>query len=145
KYTLGVVDEMLPYDRRVSYDDLARVASGSVGSEPPSILKSIFHGIKGNDALLAAWIVSDARDAEIGSKDATRELTKLIRVRLGLELPMEAALPKLRAVTLRYVLAGEFRLDLSCKPPVSIEGIPKPATKEDEVAVRELARRLRTS
>ena len=24
KYTLGVVDEMLPFDRKVSYEDLAR-------------------------------------------------------------------------------------------------------------------------
>ena len=41
-YTLGVVDEMLPFDRKVSYEDLARAAAGS-GPEPPSILKSIFH------------------------------------------------------------------------------------------------------
>ena len=38
KYTLGVVDEMLPFDREVSYEDLARAAAGSAGTEPPSIL-----------------------------------------------------------------------------------------------------------
>lgn len=52
KYTLGVVDEILPYDRKVTYDDLARAAVGSSGAEPPSILKSIFHDASGTDALL---------------------------------------------------------------------------------------------
>src|SRR5688572_32465189 len=42
RYTLGVVDEMLPFDRKVSYEDLARATAGS-GADPPSILKSIFH------------------------------------------------------------------------------------------------------
>src|ERR1039457_4968540 len=99
---------MLPFDRKVSYEDLARAAAGG-GAEPPSILKSIFHDTRSDDALLAAWIISEARDREIGSKDATRELVKLISSRLGLELPEGAPLSKLRAVTLRYVLASEFR------------------------------------
>jgi hypothetical protein len=145
KFTLGVVDDMLPYDRKVSYDDLARAASGNASAEPPSILKSIFYDTSGNDALLAAWIVSEARDAEIGSKDATRELIKLVRARLGLGVPADAPLAKLRAVTLRYVLAGDFRLDLSCDAPASLDGVAKPTTKDEETAVRELARRLRTS
>jgi hypothetical protein len=144
KYTLGVVDEMLPYDRKVSYDDLARAATGSSGAEPPSILKSIFHDTSGNDALLAAWLVSDVRDAEIVIKEATRELTKLVKARLGLELPNDAPLAKLRAVTLRYVLAGEFRLDLSVNAPASLDAVAKPSSKDGESAVRELARRLRT-
>jgi hypothetical protein len=144
EYTLGVVDEILPFDRKVSYEDLARAAAGG-GPEPPSILKSIFHDARGKDALLAAWIVSEARDGEIGSKDATRELVKLISSRLGLELLEGAALSKLRAVTLRYVLASEFRSDLSCAPPGSLEGIPAPPSKNAESAVRELAQCLRTS
>jgi hypothetical protein len=79
------------------------------------------------------------------SKNATRELTKLVKSRLGYELPTNVPLAKLRAVTLRYVLAGEFRLDLSCDPPASLDGIFKPATKDEESAVRELARLLRGS
>ena len=84
KYTLGVVDEMLPFDRRVSYEDLARASSDTSSAEPPSILKSIFHETPGNDGLLGAWLASDARDAEIEGKEATRELTKLVLSRLGL-------------------------------------------------------------
>lgn len=144
KYTLGVVDEMLPFDRKVSYEDLARAAAGNSGAEPPSILKSIFHDASGNDGLLTAWLVSDARDAEIVSKEATRELTKLVKARLGLDLVADSPLAKLRAIVLRYVLAGEFRLDLSCDPPASLESVVKPSTKNEEAAVRELAQRLRT-
>jgi hypothetical protein len=144
KYTLGVVDEMLPFDRKVSYEDLARAAMGNSGAEPPSILKSIFHDVSGNDGLLAAWLVSDARDAEIVSKEATHELTKLVKARLGLDLVADSPLAKLRAIVLRYVLASEFRLDLLCDAPASLESIAMPPTKNEESAVRELARRLRT-
>lgn len=144
RYTLGVVDEMLPFDRKVSYEDLARATAGNPGAEPPSILKSIFHNASGNDGLLTAWLVSDARDAEIVSKEATRELTKLVKARLGLDLVADSPLAKLRAIVLRYALAGEFRLDLSCDPPASLDSVAKPSTKDEESAVRELARRLRT-
>lgn len=144
KYTLGVVDEMLPFERKVSYEDLARAAAGKSGAEPPSILKSIFHDASGNDGLLTAWLASDARDVEIASKEATRELTKLVKARLGLDLAGDAPLAKLRAVVLRYVLAGEFRLDLSCDAPASLDSVATPPTKDEESAVRELARRLRT-
>lgn len=143
KYTLGVVDEMLPFDRKVSYDDLARAVTGNSGAEPPSILKSIFHDVSGNDGLLTSWLVSDARDPEIVSKDAARELTKLVKARLGLDLVATSPLSKLRTMTLRYVLAAEFRLDLSCGPPASLDGVPKPPTKDEESAVREIAQRLR--
>jgi hypothetical protein len=145
KYTLGVVDDMLPFDRKVSYEDIARAAAGNDGGEPPSILKTIFHETSGNDALLAAWLVSDTHDPDIVSKDATPELTKLVKARLGLQLLPDASLAKLRAITLRYVLAGEFRLDLACDPPASLDSVPKPATKDHESAVRDLARRLRAS
>ncbi len=144
KYTLGVVDEMLPYDRKVSYEDLARAAAGNSGAEPPSILKSIFHDAIGNDGLLTAWLVSDARDAEIVRKEATHELTKLVKARLGLDIVADSPVPKLRAIVLRYLLAGEFRLDLSCDEPASLDSVAKPPTKDEESAVRELARRLRT-
>jgi hypothetical protein len=145
KYTLGIVDEMLPDDRRLCYLDLARAAAGNSGAEPPSILKGIFHDASGNDGLLTAWLVSDARDAEIVNKQATQELIKLVKARLGLELGPEASLAKSRAITLRYVLASEFRLDLSCEPPASLGGVAKPPTKSEEAAVREIARRLRAA
>ncbi len=145
KYTLGVVDEMLPLDRKVAYEDLARAADGNVGTEPPSILKSIFHDASGHDGLLASWLASDARDAEIVSKDAARELVKLAKARLGLDLVADSPLAKLRAILLRYVLAGEFRLDLTSELPASLDSVAKPTSKNEESAVRELARRLRSA
>jgi hypothetical protein len=145
KYTLGVVDEMLPFDRKVSYEDLARAADDNTGAEPPSILKSIFHDVSGHDGLLASWLASDARDAEIVSKDAAPELVKLVKARLGLDLVVDSPLSKLRAIVLRYVLAGEFRFDLTCDAPASLDSVPKPPTKNEESAVRELVRRLRAA
>lgn len=144
RYTDGVIDDILAPER-VTYEDLARAASDSSSADPPSILKSIFHDAVGNDGLLAAWLVSDARDADITAKEATRELCKLVRSRLGLELVENTALPKLRAITLRYVLAGEFRSDLNGPSPACLDGVTVPQTKEAEVALRELARCLRTS
>lgn len=145
RYTLGDVDEMLPLDKKVSYAHIARAASGSSGSSPPSLLKSIFHDVVGSDGILGTWLSSDARDQEITNREAVGELRKLVRARLGLELADGAPLAKLRAATLRFVLAGEFRLDLSCTPPSSLDSVPKATTKDAETAIRELARKLRTS
>lgn len=142
RYTDGVIDEMLAPER-VSYEDLARASSDTASTEPPSVLKSIFHGASGNDGIIAPWLASDGRDAEIESKEATRELVKLIRSKLGLELPDDAPLSRLRSITLRYVLAGEFRGDLSGSLPLALDSIPAPRTKDEEGAVRELAHLLR--
>jgi hypothetical protein len=142
RYTDGVIDDMLAPER-VTYEDLARASSDSTSLEPPSILKAIFHEVSGNDAILAAWLVRDAHDRDIETKEASRELVKLVRSQLGVELPPDAGIPKLRAITLRYVLVGEFRLDLKCPVPGNLDHIPMPKTKEEEAVVRELARRLR--
>lgn len=144
KYTLGIVDELLSHDHKLSYDDLARAAADNASAEPPSGLKVIFHEVSGNDALLAEWLSSDMQDAEIVRKETTGELRKLVRARLGLALPADATLAKLRAIALRYVLAGEFRLDLACDAPASLDGIAKPSSHKEESAVRDLARLLRT-
>lgn len=143
RYTDGVIDEMLAPER-VTYEDLARAASDTSSAELPSLLKAIFHDAPGNGDLLAAWLASDAHDQSIVEKEAARELAKLVRSRLGLELPNDATLLKWRSITLRYVLAGEFRNDLRCPPPQSLDGIATPTTKDEVAAVRDLANRLRT-
>lgn len=143
RYTDGVIDELLAPER-VSYEDLARASSDTPSTEPPSVLKSIFHGASGNDGIIAPWLASDGRDAEIESKEATRELVKLVRSKLGLELPDDAPLSRLRSITLRYVLAGELRGDLSSSLPLALDSIPAPRTKDEEGAVRELTHLLRT-
>ncbi|MES2256464.1 MAG: PglZ domain-containing protein [Pseudomonadota bacterium] len=143
RYTDGVIDEMLAPER-VAYEDLSRASSDTSSPEPPSVLKSIFHNASVNDGMIASWLASDERDSAIQAKEANRELVKLIRSKLGLELPHEAPLAKLRSITLRYVLAGEFRSDLTCAPPAVLDAVPTPKTKDEETAVGELARLLRT-
>jgi hypothetical protein len=145
RYTLGVVDDLLPFDRKVSYEELARACSDTASTEPPSILKSIFHDASGNDGLLAAWLVSDARDDELAAKDANRELCKLVRSRLELDLAEDLPLGKMRSIVLRYVLANEFRSDYRGEPPASLSSVANPKTRAGAAAVRELAQRLRKS
>jgi len=141
RYTDGVIDEMMAPER-VSYDDLARAASDTSSTEAPSVLRSVFHNT-GHDGMIATWLASDERDAEMEAKEAIRELVKLVRSKLGLELPDDAPLAKLRSITLRYVLAGEFRSDLRCPAPPALEAVPTPKTKDEESATSELARNLR--
>jgi hypothetical protein len=144
RFTDGVIDDLLAPDA-VAYEDLARAASDDGGAEGPSILKGIFHESPGADAMLAVWLASDGRDAELLAKEATGELAKLIRSRLGLELPVEEPLGKLRSITARYVLAGEFRGDLASTPPASLAGVAAPRTKSELQSLRDLAQRLRVS
>ena len=143
KYTLGIVDDMLPFDRKVSYVDVARALSDNNASEAPSILRSIYHDAKGSDGILAAWLSSEQRDEDVASKDATSELKKLISARLGIEFVDNMTLQKVRSVTLRYVLANEFRLDLTSTAPSSLDGVSMPKYKENEAAIRDLARFMR--
>lgn len=144
RHTAGVVDEIVER-KGATYQDFARAASDEGSTDPQSLLKSIFHDVSGNDAILASWLVSDARDGAIQDRGAAGELVKLIRSRLGLELPEGAELSKLRAITLRYVLAGELRSDLQCPAPANLDSVPAPKNRTEEEAVRALARRLRTS
>jgi len=143
-YTDGVIDELLAPEA-VTYEDLARAAEPGGGGEQPSILKGIFHDAPGRDDLLAAWLASDARDAEIVTKGATAELAKLLHSRIGLGLDPTDSLAKLRRVSVRYVLVGEFRDDLKADPPSSIAAITGPKTKPELEAVRAIAQRLRGS
>jgi hypothetical protein len=143
RYTDGVIDEMLAPDV-VAYEDLARAASDTSSAEPPSVLKGIFAEASGNDGLLAAWLVDEGRDPALEAKEGRRELRKLVRTRLELELPDDSLLAKLRAIVTRYVLVNEFLCDYSGEAPPTLAAVPKPKTKAGEAAVRELAQRLRT-
>lgn len=141
KFTDGIIDDLLSPET-VSYGEIGRALEGDGG---PSVLKVLFHGISGNDAILAAWLASDTRDTGIESHVARTELVKLVHARLGLQLPADEPLAKLRAITARYVLAGDFRLDLRCPPPPSVASVPAPATKAEEDSVRAMARLLRSA
>jgi hypothetical protein len=143
KYTDGDIDRLLEPDA-VTYEDIARAAADS-DSEGPSLLKGIFREAAGGDAIIAAWLMDESRDPEIEQKQAAGELARLIRSRLGLELPVDATLVKTRAMTMRYVLGGEFRSDLAGPAPASLDAVPSPKTKAEESAVRDMAQRLRAT
>jgi hypothetical protein len=143
RYTDGVIDEMLAPER-VSYEDLARALSDTSSTEPPSLLKSIFHGRPGSDGIIASWLASDECDAEIQAKEATRELVKLVRSKLGLDAPEDAPLTKLRSIALRHVLASEFRSDLGGALPLALGAIPAPRNQEEATTAIGFARVLRS-
>ncbi|WP_437978278.1 PglZ domain-containing protein [Sorangium sp. So ce295] len=143
RYTDGIIDDILRPDR-VTYEDLVRALSDKRGSEPPSVLKAIFHEHSGFAALIAAWVASDARDSEIETKEAKRELVKLLRVKLGLTLGEGEPLAKLRKIVQRHVLACEFRADLRCPPPSTLDSVPAPANETLD-AVQKVTRRLRAA
>jgi hypothetical protein len=144
RYTDGVIDELLASDG-VTYTDLAAAASEDGSPELPALLKGIFRDVSGTDAILATWLARDDRDTEIESKEASGELIKLIRSRLGVEIQGDASLLRARSIALRYVLGGEFASDLTGLVPAGLAGGPLPRTKADQTAVRDLAQRLRTS
>ncbi len=142
RYTDGVIDEML-LPERVSYEDIAHASSDESSNAPPSMLKAIFHNSLSTDSILGAWLAKDEKDNEIDSKEAVRELTKLVLSKIGLQLPENTSLQKLRAITVRYILANEFRSDLDCLAPDSLESVAVPGSKEENLAISNLAQHLR--
>lgn len=144
RYTDGAIDELLAPEK-VGYDDLARAAATPAGGEPPSILKVIFHDAGTSESLVAAWLASDTRDGDIESKGGKDELVKLLRSRLGLTVQPDTSLAKMRALTLRYVLVGEFRSDLRGAAPDALGGVPAPEGKDQTKALKEVARQLRAA
>ena len=142
RYTDGVIDE-LTNRANIGWAELAQAASDTSSSEAPSTLKTLFRDARNGDELVAAWLASEEHDPAITAKDGTGELIKLVRSRLGLELPEDATLAKLRAITLRYVLGSEFRSDLRGAAPASLDSIPVPKNGKLD-AVRDCAHRLRT-
>jgi len=141
KFTDGQIDEMLR-PAAVTYDDIVSfLAQGDDGSQA-SVLRTLFDGAQ-SEALLARWLADETKDDAIQTKDAGHELLKLIEARLGLALPETSTVTDAREKTLRYVLVGEFRFDLSCDPPASVSMVPVPSGKEQVDRLCEVAETLR--
>ncbi|MFZ1537778.1 MAG: PglZ domain-containing protein [Chromatiaceae bacterium] len=141
RFTDGQIDEMLR-PATVTYDDIvAFLAQGGAG-QTASVLHALFAGAQG-EVLLTQWLASDAQDEVLVKKEAVPELLKLIKVRLGLDLPADMTLAKARERTCRYVLVNEFRADLSCAPPQSVALVPGPPGKDPAGRIRAVAEGLR--
>ena len=138
RFTDGVIDELLAR-RTITYAELVAAADDGGGSAP-SVLKTVLHGHTA-DAQLAGWLASPAFDAQITSREAQAELSKLIRSQLGLELEAND-LATWRSVTARYVLAVEFRSDVDGEPPPELRDVPA-ADATVERNARAIAQALR--
>lgn len=110
--------------------------------EAASALRGLFGGLR-SEPLIAEWLSSDERDDAISERNATSELFKLLETRVGLALTDAPSLSEARERAARYVLIGNFRADLSGKPPPSISLVPVPQSKEHQARVAEIARLLR--
>lgn len=139
RFTEGVVDQVLE-SKSANYTDVAAMLKLD---DKPSALKAIFSGSKHQEVFFD-WLVDPRYDAAIVAKDATEELVQLVRARIGLSLEVgDSSIAKLRATTIRYVLGNEFRSDLGCPPPSSLETVPQPKTALELERIRTLAARLR--
>lgn len=144
RFTDVAIDEMLQ-SNALGYADYARMSVDDGSSGGPSILKGIF-GVTDSQAILTAWIADVDHDTEIDRKGAIGEVRALIRARLGLHLPDDALMSRLRAISSRYILANEFRsaLAMNAGPAISLlSGVPMPETKAQEKTIQEISRRLR--
>ncbi|MFO7695730.1 MAG: PglZ domain-containing protein [Anaerolineae bacterium] len=135
------IDEMLR-PATVTYDDIVSFLAQAGDRENASVLRTLFGGEK-SEALIAAWLADGAKDAAIQEREATPELLKLIEARLGLGLPASTTATEAREKTLRYVLVGEFRSDLSCEPPATISMVPVASGTGQIERLREVAETLR--
>lgn len=140
RYTDGVIDEVLE-GGRATYDDVVAFLAQRDGGEA-SRLKVIF-GDAADSEILVRWLADEARDAEIAEKGAAAELYRLVASKVGLHLDDGLPLAQARGRLARYVLLGEFRMDLRAPPPASMSGQPAPETEAQREQVRELARRFR--
>ena len=141
RFNDGQIDEMLRPDS-IGYNDIVSFLHQGAQGMSASVLRTIFDRAQG-ESLITRWLADDDNDETIVDKDATVELLDLIQSRLGLTVPEHTTLSDAREKLLRYVLVGEFRLDLECDPPQSVAMVPEPQSKEHAERLRSVAAILR--
>ena len=137
----GVIDNLLSPEN-ITYQDIVGFLTRE-GGEAPSLLKMLFDGVKENSSLLARWLCDPDMDDKILAKGVQTEFFLLLSSRLGLEVPDSTLLAEVREKTLRYVLVGEFRDDLSCDAPPSVTMVPEPQNKDQLSLIRKTALAMR--
>lgn len=141
RFTDGQIDEMLR-PASVTYDDIVSFLEQGGAGRVASVLHTLFGGAQG-EALLTEWLASDEKDAAMVEKDSVPELLKLIKARLGLDLPDGTGVTAAREKLSRYLLVNEFRADLTCEPPTAVGMVPSTVGKEQTERVRDVAESLR--
>lgn len=147
RYTDVAIDDMLKSDN-LTYADLKRMAQDEAAAEGASLLKGVF-GNSDTTAILTTWISGAEHDGDLQAKGAIGELQSVVLARLGLTLPYDASITRMRSITARYVLANEFRSDLrenaqlKGQAAAALKNIAVPATTDHQKTIREVAKRLR--
>ncbi|MBY3465673.1 PglZ domain-containing protein [Rhizobium laguerreae] len=141
RFTDVAIDDLVK-NRTLNYGDFAALASDPGTTDGASILKGIF-GQSDSITLVASWIVDEGHDAEIQAKGAVEEFQRTVEAKLGLVLADEPTLARLRSNVARYILANEFRLDLTGAAPTSITSVQATTTESHERAIRKIAESLR--
>ena len=140
RFTDGAIDEMLTSES-LTYEDVARLMTQE-GETQSSLVKLVL-GEGSSEELISRWLASEEHDSDLEAKSAVGELFKLVQARLGLVLESGTSLAKARHQTLRFVLINEFRSDLECDAPTSLEVVPEPPTKAEQQRLRVVAEQLR--
>jgi len=140
RFTDGVIDDLLSKDN-VTYLDVVAASDTTEGTEAPSILKTIL-GPGNSESMLARWLLNESLDGRITEKQAKPELIKLARARLDQDLDPEAPVSKLRSAVGRFVLATEFRTDLTGSEPDQLRQVPA-AMADAQRNARDIASKMR--
>jgi len=138
----GVIDEMLAPDG-LTYADILTLLEQNNGGERTSLLPSIL-GTRDNVAMVATWVADPVHDEELVKKDVSTELLKLVESRAGFVAEPGGGLDAVRTKFRRFLLANEFREDLSCTAPTSLAMVPTPGGKEAREFCRKVLDHLRT-
>jgi hypothetical protein len=138
----GVIDEMLAPDS-LTYADILTLLEQTKGGERTSLLPSIL-GTRDNVAMVATWVADPVHDEELAKKDVATELLKLMESRAGYVAVPGCTQLELRTKFRRFLLANEFREDLSCIAPTSLAMVPTPGGKDSREFCRKVLDHLRT-
>ncbi len=138
----GVIDEMLAPES-LTYADILTLLDQNNGGERTSLLPAIL-GTRDNVAMVATWVADAECDEELVKKDVATELLKLVESRAGYVAVPGSGMPVLRTTFRRFLLANEFREDLSCTAPTSLAMVPTPGGKDTRDFCRKVLDHLRT-
>jgi hypothetical protein len=123
KFTDGEVDRILQTPD-LTYSELV-VALRSPGEGGTSPLRLIYRDHAAPE-LLARWLATDEKDAEITARGAVAELYALMSARLGLVVEGGAPLSEARVRAARHVLLAEFRDDMDGVAPSALATVALP-------------------
>jgi hypothetical protein len=125
----GQIDQLLG-SPSIGYADIVGVLAGSQGETTSGSLLEVIYRVKDNAELVAAWLSSPEKDDTLVEKGAKPELFQLLDSRLGLRLAEDTDLEDARRRACRYVLLAEFRTDLNCDAPPSLNLVEQPSSKQ---------------